>query len=802
MKKKVIAYTHFHWDREWYKEYEKFRFRLLKSFNIVLDMLQSNKLPTFYFDGQTSALLDYLEIYPEKKDLIKSLVEQKKLFIGPFYCLVDEFLTSKEAFKKNLELGLKTAQEFGCKDFLAYFADTFGHSACTIPILKEFGIDKAMVWRGCGDVPAEFTWHYKDNSIKTVNLIRGYFNDIFSTSLPFEKKLEFTKTNLDLIAEKSSNTLLLPIGADHLAVPTDLQEQIEKTNAQLDDYEIVLGSPFDYFNEVEPNFDKFDVDGELRDNSRTFILEGCYSSRLDIKKYNIIASHRLNLARKLVEYNYKTLVQVSSETSTGRPTECHPEFSSGSNNIEILKRLEFAPRSQSFTFCDVVTVGSICSLSGLTSCRPSANPQVQNDKTTQGFYACDAGNTQHALNDGRGMASQEFRTQDDYTNLIDYAYKLLIQNQAHDSICGCSTDDVHKENIIRYKKILQIADSIINDFILSTKSDEISVLNLGNEYVGELLFRSEKEYPFQIVSSKREFPADIFNDIYKIPVTEDYTDIYTYSVNCKANKGLDKLCINVESDVFVSDDSLGNSNIFLQVKDNSLYVSNRLVKMIDYEDLGDSYNYGPNPDDNGRIVKLISSKVAFANPTSSGIELKYLLEEFNEEITVLATLFAFDDKIRFNIKWNNTHKNHLLQICFDTGEPVTTTYSEDLNEIIKRKFDPCYEVRKNLPKERGHEVMMNNAPMQRGVYANGVAVVTEGITQYEVLGTELRLPLLRATGVISNPKNTARTTPAGPPIEVEDLQQIGLNEQRLWVGGSNDLRLMIDSVYNDCIVIG
>ena len=802
MKKKVIAYTHFHWDREWYKEYEKFRFRLLKSFNIVLDMLQSNKLPTFYFDGQTSALLDYLEIYPEKKDLIKSLVEQKKLFIGPFYCLVDEFLTSKEAFKKNLELGLKTAQEFGCKDFLAYFADTFGHSACTIPILKEFGIDKAMVWRGCGDVPAEFTWHYKDNSIKTVNLIRGYFNDIFSTSLPFEKKLEFTKTNLDLIAEKSGNTLLLPIGADHLAVPTDLQEQIEKTNAQLDDYEIVLGSPFDYFNEVEPNFDKFDVDGELRDNSRTFILEGCYSSRLDIKKYNIIASHRLNLARKLVEYNYKTQVQGSSETSTGRPTECHPEFSSGSNDVEILKRLEFAPRSQSFTFCDVVTDGSICSLSGLTTCRPSANPQVQNDKTTQGFHACDAGNTQHALNDGGGMASQEFRTQDDYTNLIDYAYKLLIQNQAHDSICGCSTNDVHKENIIRYKKILQIADSIINDFILSTKSDEISVLNLGNEYVGELLFRSEKEYPFQIVSSKREFPAYIFNDIYKIPVTEDYADIYTYAVNCKANKGLDKLCINVESDVFVSDDSLGNSNIFLQVKDNSLYVSNRLVKMIDYEDLGDSYNYGPNPDDNGRIAKLISSKVAFANPTSSGIELKYLLEEFNEEITVLATLFAFDDKIRFNIKWNNTHKNHLLQICFDTGEPVTTTYSEDLNEIIKREFDPCYEVRKNLPKERGHEVMMNNAPMQRGVYTNGVAIVTEGITQYEVLGAELRLPLLRATGVISNPKNTARTTPAGPPIEVEDLQQIGLNEQRLWVGGSNDLRLMIDSVYNDCIVIG
>ena len=396
MKKKVIAYTHFHWDREWYKEYEKFRFRLLKSLDIVLEMLQSNRLPSFYFDGQTSALLDYLEIYPNKKDCIKSLVEQKKLFIGPFYCLVDEFLTSKEAFKKNLELGLKTANEFGCKDFLAYFADTFGHSACTIPILKEFEIDKAIVWRGCGDIPSEFKWHYKDNSIKTVNLVRGYFNDIFSTDLPFDKKLEFIKSNLDKIAEKSNDVILLPIGADHLAVATDLSEQIECITQYLSDYEIVLGSPFDYFKAVEKNFDNFHQEGELRDNSKTFILEGCYSSRLDIKKYNILASHKLNQARKLVEYS-NTLNQVQGDTV--KKTSPDNMSSRGSETTE----------------------GS------LQTC-------------SEGFHACDTEDTQHALNQLGTL---------DYTNLINYAYKLLIQNQAHDSICGCSTDDVHNENIIR-----------------------------------------------------------------------------------------------------------------------------------------------------------------------------------------------------------------------------------------------------------------------------------------------------------------------------------------------------------------
>ena len=97
--------------------------------------------------------------------------------------------------------------------------------------------------------------------------------------------------------------------------------------------------------------------------------------------------------------------------------------------------------------------------------------------------------------------------------------------------------------------------------------------------------------------------------------------------------------------------------------------------------------------------------------------------------------------------------------------------------------------------------MMNNAPMQRGVCANNIAIVTEGITQYEILGSEIRLPLLRATGLISNPKNTARTTPAGPPIEVQDLQQLGDNNQRLWISFSNDLKRMIDEIYNFCIVI-
>ena len=186
--KKVFAYLHTHWDREWYREFEIFRLRLLRVFDNVLNLLETDKIPSFYFDGHTCALEDYLELRPEKFELVKSLISQKKLFIGPFYTLVDEFLTDEDCFRKNLEIGLKYAKSLGCTDFIAYFADTFGHTQAAPLIVKEYGIDKAIVWRGCPKtLPAEFIF----NGINTVNLIRGYFNNIFSEPISIEKKLNF-----------------------------------------------------------------------------------------------------------------------------------------------------------------------------------------------------------------------------------------------------------------------------------------------------------------------------------------------------------------------------------------------------------------------------------------------------------------------------------------------------------------------------------------------------------------------------------------------------------------------------------
>lgn len=664
-KKKVIAYLHTHWDREWYREFEIFRLRLLRVFDNILELLEQNKIPAFYFDGQVSAILDYLEIRPEKEKLIRKFIAEKKLFIGPCYTLVDEFLTDKAAFEYNLKIGLQISRNFGCEDFIGYLADTFGHSKNIPTLFKKYGIDKCVVWRGCGDIPSEFMF----NGVKTVNLIRGYFMDIFSSKISIEEKASWLKGNLDKIAEKSGDTLLLPIGADHLGIEPDISEQIKKVNTILKDYEIKLSTPFEYFELVKNNF-KTEWNDELRDNSKTFILQGCYSARTKIKQYNAEASFKIELADKI---------------------------------------------------------------------------------------------------------QKEFGSK--YDKPIEYAYKLLLKNQAHDGICGCSTDAVHRENITRYEKIIQVAETILKElkFLNPEKYERI-----WTSYVSTFssLIKEEGTEPpknSQIISRRKGFVDDLLYDTQRIPITEDYTTIYTYLKELSPSK--DKL--------IVTDNKISNTKIKLTVENGKIKTSDGvIIDFVRYKDLGDTYNFGAKEDDTPEIAKIISSSAIIKGNLRVGLRIKTSFFNVNIYLDKNSKI------LRFKIDWNNRLKNSLWQIRFSTQSPILKTASEDLGSIITRNFDPNYNLREHLPKQRGIEVWTNTAPMERYVSINlknnkHFGIVTKGLTEYEVYKNTLSITLLRSTGIISNPKNPSRSTPAGPPIEVPEAQQLGRNQVEFAIGEIN-----------------
>lgn len=729
--KKVVAYVHSHWDREWYREFEEFRLRLIEVFNKVILDLDANRLPAFYFDGQTAAIEDYLEIFPEKLEKIQQLIEKKKLFIGPFYCSSDEFLTSAESLVRNLYFGIKKSKELGCNDFIAYLSDTFGHSPSTASILKSFGIDKAVLWRGLGNLPADIKWE----GIDVTNLIQGYFQDVLSHKIPPANKARFLKKYLGKIASKSSDYVLLPVGADHLGTPININHQFKKISQYLPEYKIEVKTPFEYFENVS-GVERQEIGGEFLDNSLTFILPGVYSSRIYLKQQNA-------KAQWLLERIAEPLQAIST----------------------------FAYKVE--------------------------NRQKQ----------------------------------------CDYAYKTLIKNHAHDSIYGCSIDSVHNEMLTRFQKVKTVSEGIIKRSIrdLTNDNEILSVFNLSNyNYSGVARIKTEKKiskiYNPQLIDSKRGFTDEKLYNMQQIPITEDITSIKEYLIDVKnipafSVKSLDKKNICRQKNLKTSDNSIENDFIKFEISKKKIVVTDKVseevyedfINIIDRADIGDSYNFGALKNDKPINAKIKEFELIEKGPVRA--LMNFIIEIdlpekstpvsrskklVKHKLSVNAILYNRSQYLEFEMNWQNKAKNHILQVEFNLKNPLNTTVSEDSLGLISRKFDSNYDIYKKIPAKKGKELKTNTKPMQRFVWAQNWGLITEGLHEYEIFKNKLRLTLLRATGIISNPVNPTRGTPAGPPLLTPELQCIGENEARFAISFQQEpekLFQLAEEFYGAAVII-
>ena len=698
--KKVYAYIHTHWDREWYREFEEFRVRLIEVFDDVLQKLKTGELDYFYFDGQTAALEDYLEIHPEKQNEIKKLIAEKKLSTGPYYCSTDSLLIERESLIRNLQYGINYSKKTGCSDFIAYHADTFGHSKDMPAIINYFNIDYGIFWRGCGDNPSEFIF----NGLKSTYLIEGYFHDELSQELDYEKKAAGLKRTLDRISKFSSDCILLPLGADHLAAADNIKQQINEINKYLFDYEIILSTPFEYFEKVQNNFKK-SIKTEQRSCKRNFILPGVYSSRMDLKQKNTGTQWAL--------------------TEKTEPLQALMSYLGKSRNFQ---------------------------------------------------------------------------------KEIDNAYKTLMQNHAHDSIYGCSIDAVHRENSIRYDRVLQTANAVQKSVLRDIAGNELTVINFSQyPYSGAVKIRSKEKYKdYEPVSVKKGFPDENVYPVNKIPVTEDYCNIYEYLIDVKnlppfSIKNIEQKDLCKKCTLQITKNSIENENIKLFIKNKKICLIDKrknktfedFINITDRADIGDSYNFGALKYDREIKAKIIKSEVKENNKIRCTLKITAEIdipknstkngrtkELRKHKLEILSSLENQSEYIDFKINWINKAENHILQVKFKFDKNIETTCSDDLVSDVVRKFDTEYDIYNHIPAPKGIELKYNTAPLKKYVMTDDAAIITEGLQEYEISKNYLCITLLRATGIISNPQNPTRGTPAGPPLLTPDLQMKGKNSAR------------------------
>src|SRR5258706_14919769 len=199
----------------------------------LLDLLErDSSYIHFNLDAQTIVLQDYLEIRPEKGAIIQKFVRERRLAVGPWYVLPDEFLVSGESLVRNLLLGHRIANDFGHVQKVGYIPDTFGHISQLPQILQGFEIPFAMHVRGLdeGNLKSELWWQSPDGSrvlLRHLPTDMGYGN-ASSLAEDVPEAASDLRTFARYETRRATSSALLALnGVDHLPCRQDIPEIVE-----------------------------------------------------------------------------------------------------------------------------------------------------------------------------------------------------------------------------------------------------------------------------------------------------------------------------------------------------------------------------------------------------------------------------------------------------------------------------------------------------------------------------------------------------------------------------------------------
>ena len=362
-----------HWDREWYESFQNYRFRLVNVIDEAIDLLERDpEYRCWHMDGQSILIEDYLEVRPEQRERLHALLAAGRILAGPWYVMPDEFLPCGESLVRNLLRGHQVAGAYTEPMKVGFVCDIFGHNSQFPQILRGFGIDTAVVWRGtdfAGD-KGLFRWQASDGSeVLTYNfLAHGYGHVLGYVRIPssmpdgrmhMAKALDGLRRLTALEADRvPGSAVLLVDGGDHVPVMPEASALFAK--ARKAGMRVLHSSLPEFFDAVRGQKLKLAVcRGELRyapQDAARAVLYGVLSSRIYLKQANAQCENRL---------------------------------------------LHWA---EPF-----------------------------------GALACALGDGQHP-------------------GFLRQAWKFLLMNQPHDSLCGCSLDHVHKDMMYRFDQCRDIAE--------------------------------------------------------------------------------------------------------------------------------------------------------------------------------------------------------------------------------------------------------------------------------------------------------------------------------------------------------
>ena len=696
---KVHIVPHSHWDREWYFNIEDSNLLLGENMTHLMGVLEKREdYSSYSFDAQASILDEYIKVYPENRERLKKLIEDKRIFVGPWYTQTDSLLVNKESIIRNLQYGIDICEEFGYSTPVGYLPDIFGQNQYLPSIFKGFEIESAIFQRGVytdqlkGNL--NFNWVSPDgNKIDTNNIYLGYGPGKF-----LEAGEEYVNEKLLPMLEKLKNlnkdcdVLLLPAGGDQVLIREHFPEVIEELNKKNLGYEFVLSNYEDFMKEAwdGKNY-KNTIEGELRGCEKSRIHRTIGSQRYDIKVANSRVENKIlkvleplsvmgmdlgiEYPQRWLDVCWKLLFDVHAHDSIGG---CN----SDSTNAEIVNRIDKVEK----------IVDGLINIAKKKIVTGIAKTLKKEDIIT--------------------LFNTHPKTKKSETKVVTFTRgnAPVIKNLDGTTV---ESEIVSSEYISGGKVVIVTAQG--------EREEEVPGYHRAEIKVRDVLIPSMGYKTFIVEDDSREL------DLSKTVTPEIENDYY-------------KILVEKET-LFLINKSTGE----------------RVEEFLGFEsclDGGDSYDFSPVKDDEKKYFNNFSVVSTYKGGGFERIELVSISKEPRQlEVATTLELVRGSEIIKVEQKIDNQEENHRLRCVINSGmKKQKLSYSDSGFSLVEHTTE---EQRLEMWRENKYA----EAPVPIYNLENMVILkdeekklefIGEGIKEYEVVDTKLAVTLFRAVGVLGN----------------------------------------------------
>lgn len=796
--RRVTIVPHTHWDREWYSPFQTFRLRLVDLLDELLPRLEADpSYAHFLLDGQMAVVDDYLAVRPDQEERLRHLALSGRLAMGPWYILMDEFLVSGETIIRDLAKGLDRAASFGGAMDVGYLPDMFGHIAQMPQILRQFGFEHAVVWRGVPSAigRAAFWWEAPDGStVRAEYLPEGYGN---GSVLPMEAKdlvarmasfIERYGALLDGApgdagADEAAPTPLLWMnGTDHQVPMPWLGYVVDEANRTQDDFVLRVGSLAEHLagapTEGLPTWQ-----GELRSGAHANLLMGVASNRTDVRRAAATAERALEARCEplwalfqsadrwpatLLDEAWTHVVHNAAHDSIcacSVDEVCNAVLHRYAEAVDIADGL--ATRGVDRFAMTLAHEGSVVvnpsarTRGGLAAIVVAGNDDVPGTQVLRQWAA-----------DGHLCTFTAAEALPLVPEIVDEigAHRYSIEPTDQGALVVLTIDDA-----MRIPASFPVHDL---EALLRDKGDEALVeIRIRQAAKQQVLARVEAVPGYGWAAVTEPMPP-----AHPAEAADGHT----------LTNGLVTVAVDAADGTFSLDGHAG------------------LGRLVDGGDVGDTYNYCPPATDREvGAPDAVTVTVVEEGPVRAALDVVRTYrwpaaavgldarsdDEVTTEVTTRLELHADEAFVRVTTTFDNAARDHRLRAWFPLPERATASRAECAFAVVERGL-----VAEGGPTERA----LPTYPSRRFVQAGGLTVAHEGLLEYELVDLDdaggtagaLALTLLRCTGLLSQGPMPYRPLPAGPQTPMEGSQQRGPQTMRYAVAvGDVDPYALADDAF-------